>query len=98
MEELKPIIGTVQSYTTEEGKTVRLRCLKYSWCTDCFFADKVCHSINCIDKGNDTMYVEEKTYIKNDIETLERIAKEYKGRTIENIIENLKQRQREAEK
>lgn len=97
MEELKPIIGTVQSYTTEEGKTVRLRCVKYKGCSKCFFCDKHCSNVNCTEDKNHAMYVEIKD-IENDIETLERIAKDYKGKTIENIIENLKQRQREAEK
>lgn len=98
MESIFLKIGETTSY-----KGIRVKCVEHKGCNQCLFccpcADFKCDPTERKDK-TDVIFVavNETDEIAKDIETLERIAKEYRGRTIENIIENLKQRQKEVEK
>lgn len=98
METLVAKLGKEYQLTEEQEIPITLVCVKQTSCKDCHFIDKDCNGVKCWDDEADYMFIKKEDIITSDIETLERIAKEYRGRTIENIIENLKQRQKEAEK
>lgn len=94
MERITLKIGERTTY-----KGISVRCVEYKDRSECIFAspcaDFACEPSERADR-TDVMFVADHTPdINKDIETLERIAKEYPGRTIENIVNNLKERSKE---
>lgn len=76
---------------------VRLKCVAHTCCDECIIDKFSCADVQCFDyerqDGQDSMFViDAEPDMAEDIRTLERIAKDYPAKTIENIIYQLKTR------